>query len=186
MKRIATIASIAWFAASPAIAATWTVDPSKSTLGFSGAQIGTPFQGRFKKWTATIDFDPAKPEAGHVVAVVDMASASTGDAQRDESLPQADWFDIAKFPQARFEATSLRAKGGDAYEAPGKLTIRGVSVPCVLPFTLTIAGETAHAKGHVQLLRTTYGVGQGTWSTGDVVGLDVGVDFDLTAMKSGG
>ncbi len=167
----------------PAFAVSWTVDPSKSTIGFSGSQIGSPFQGTFKKFKATIDFDPAKPETGHVLVTVDMASAGTGDPQRDESLPQADWFNVAQFPNATFEATHFNAKGGDTYEAVGKLTIRGVSADLMLPFTLTMTGTSAEAKGHVQILRSAFGVGQGSWATPDMVAFEVGVDIDVIATK---
>lgn len=45
-------------------AATWTVDTQKSRIGFSGVQVGAPFQGRFTRFTAQIDFDPAAPGPG--------------------------------------------------------------------------------------------------------------------------
>jgi polyisoprenoid-binding protein YceI len=61
------------------------------------------------------------------------------------------------------------------------LTLRGVAKPVTLPFTLAIAGTTAHAKGHLNLARTLFGIGQGTWSSGQWVALDVGVDVDIVA-----
>ncbi len=169
--------------ASHAEAADWSVDPAKSTLGFTGTQTQAPFTGHFKTWTATIAFDPAKPEAAHVAVSIDLASATTGDAQKDEAMPGADWFDVGTMATAKFESTGFSPKGGDAYETTGKLTLRGVSKDVILPFTLTIAGDSAHAVGHAKLLRTDFGVGQGSWSTGDMVGLDVTVDVDLVATK---
>jgi polyisoprenoid-binding protein YceI len=172
--------------ATPAMAADWTVQADKSHLGFSGVQTGAPFKGSFGKWTAEISFDPAHPEAGHAKVTIDLASAGTGDKQRDTALPQGDWFDVKHFPQAAFEATSFTPKGGNAYEAAGKLTIRGVTKDVVLPFTLAIAGDSATAKGHLGLVRTAFGVGQGPWTSGEWVALEVGVDVDLVAVKAGG
>ena len=171
--------------AAPALAADWTVDPAKSRLGFSGIQTSAPFQGSFGKWTAAIAFDPAHPEAGHAKVTIELASAKTGDTQRDTALPEADWFDVKQFPEASFEATGFVAKGGNAYEAPGKLTIRGLAKDVVLPFTLAIDGDKAEAKGHLSLVRTGFGVGQGVWASGDWVALDVGVDVELVATRSG-
>ena len=165
----------------PALAAEWTVDPGKSAVGFSGVQLGVPFSGRFARFEATVAFDPAKPEAGHASVLVDLASARTGDVQRDEALPQKDWFDVTGAAQARFEATRFLDKGGGDYEAPGTLTIRGTSRPVTLPFHLTLDRGRAHAVGHVSLVRTDFGVGQGPWASGQWVGLDVGVDVDLVA-----
>ncbi|MGU3361151.1 YceI family protein [Methylobacterium sp. M6A4_1b] len=165
-------------------AAPWTVDAARSRIGFSGIQVGAPFQGRFKRFSAQIDFDPAAPETGHAVVEIDLASAETGDAQRDTALPQAEWFDVRAMPQARFEATRFVAKGGDAYEAVGSLTIRGIRRDAVLPFRLTREGATARAVGHLDLVRSQFGVGQGPWASGQWVALEVGVDIDLTATQA--
>ena len=183
--KYALLLAVPLLAALPARAADWQVDPAKSRLGFSGVQTGVPFQGSFGTWQAEIGFDPAHPETGHAKVTIDLASAKTGDTQRDTALPQPEWFDTASHPQASFVADHFVAKGGDAYEAPGKLTIRGIGKDVVLPFTLAITGDKATAKGHLSLVRTSFGVGQGVWATGEWVGLDVGVDVDLVATKSG-
>lgn len=185
MRLAAASAALLLLAVSPARAEHWTVDPAKSRLGFSGTQTGTAFQGSFKSWQAEIEFDPARPEDGHAVVTIDMASAATGDTQRDTALPQAEWFNVKQFPQARFEARSFRATGPGAFEAVGTLSIRGMSQDCVLPFTLALTGDTAVAKGHVQIIRTSFGVGQGPWTSGEFVALEVGVDVDLTAKRAG-
>lgn len=167
-----------------ASAATWTVDPAKSKIAFSGIQTEQPFSGQFKTFTASIDFDPAKPQAAHALVTIDTASASTGDAQKDEALPGEDWFNVKAFPKATFEATGFTPKGGDAYEANGTLTIRDIGKPVVLPFTLAITGDAAHAVGKAQLVRTVFGVGQGAWSTPEYVAFEVNVNIDLSATKA--
>lgn len=165
----------------PALATEWRVDPKASTLGFSGVQLGAPFSGRFGRFEATISFDPAKPEAGRASVLVDLASARTGDVQRDEALPQKDWFDAKATSQARFEAARFAAKADGTYEAVGTLTIRGVTRDLTLPFRLSVDGAQAHATGHTNLVRTDFGVGQGPWASGQWVALEVGVDVDLVA-----
>ena len=174
---------VAAFGATPAAAIPWKLDAAKSQLGFSGSQTGTAFKGHFTRFSTQIDFDPDHPETSHFIVVVDPASAVTGDAQRDGALPGKDWFDIAQFPQAKFVTTAIRKTGATAYDATGLLTLRGVTKPITLPFTLAITGATAHAKGHLSLVRTLFGVGQGTWSGGQWVALDVGVDIDIVATR---
>jgi polyisoprenoid-binding protein YceI len=169
--------------ATPAVAVPWKLDAGKSQLGFSGTQTGVPFKGRFTRFNAQIDFDPDHPETSHVSVVIDLASAATGDAQRDGALPGNDWFDIGQFPQAKFVSTAIRKTGAVSYAATGTLSLRGVTKPVVLPFTLAIAGTVAHAKGHLNLMRTSFGVGQGNWSSGQWVALDVGVDVDIVATR---
>jgi polyisoprenoid-binding protein YceI len=186
VKLFSLVIALPLLAAPTAQAAPWTVDPAHSYLTFSGTQTGAPFQGHFGTWAAEIEFDPTHPESGHAKVTIDLASAGTGDTQRDSALPQSDWFDVAGFPQARFEADHFIAKGGDAYEAPGKLTLHGIARDVVLPFTLTVTGDHAVAKGHLTLVRTEFGIGQGVWSTAEWVALEVGVDVDLVATKAGG
>ena len=183
MMRALTLAATLAFVAGPAFAATWTVDPAKSKLGFSGTQTGEGFSGTFKTWAGTIDYDPAKPEAAHVAISIDTASAATGDGQRDEALPGEDWFDAGKSPKATFDATGFTPKGGDSFETSGKLTIRGITKDVTLPFTLKIDGDTAHATGTAKLVRTTWGVGQGSWASDQYVGFGVDVTVDLTAKR---
>jgi polyisoprenoid-binding protein YceI len=183
MNQFVALALLALLAPTASMAATWQVDPAKSTIGFSGIETGTPFSGHFKTFTAKIDFDPAHPDQGHADIVIDLASAASGDKQRDTALPQSDWFNTAAFPQAHFVATRFDAKGGKSYEAVGALTIRGITKPLTLPFTLATDGAATHAKGHVQLIRTDFGVGQGDWASDQWVALEVGVDIDLTATS---
>jgi polyisoprenoid-binding protein YceI len=165
----------------PTFAADWTLTAGNGTLGFAGTQTGRAFEGHFGKYDGTISFDPAHPEAGHAKISIDMASAITGDSQRDGALPGHDWFDTKEFPSALFEVKDFKAKGGNAYDAEGTLTIKGVSKPVTLPLTIDIAGSALHAKGHLQLVRSAFNVGIGPWTTGQWVALEVGVDVDVTA-----
>lgn len=183
MKRFLIAAALLATAVPQAQAArSWTVDPAQSTLGFSATMAGAGFEGRFERWTADIAFDPADLAGSSVKVAIDMTSAVTGDPSRDQSLPNADWFDTSNFPQAVFEAHSFADKGGGAYEAQGTLTIRGASKPLALPFTLSIADDMAKATGAVTLMRTDYGVGQGQWALPDPVAHDVKVTFAITAQ----
>jgi polyisoprenoid-binding protein YceI len=165
----------------PSSASSWKVDPGRSRIGFSGTQTGEAFKGRFTNYQATIDFDPANPDAGHALIVLDLAGAKTGDSQRDEALPGEDWFDVGHSPKANFEVKKFTPKGANAYEAHGTLSIRNISRELVLPFTLEIKDGVAHAKGHVDLMRNLFGVGQNAWATDEYIGFPVGIDVDLIA-----
>jgi polyisoprenoid-binding protein YceI len=167
-----------------AAAARWTVDPAASKLGFQGRMNGDVFTGVFKRWSADIVFDPKDLAASKAEVVVDAASAATGDADRDQAMPTADWFAVQRFPRATFTTTSFKDLGAGRYQAIGDLAIRGVHKTVVLPFTLVISGDTAKMNGALQLNRTAFGIGQGRWSTGDVVDLNVTATVALTARRA--
>nr|WP_252393797.1 YceI family protein [Candidatus Rhodoblastus alkanivorans] len=168
--------------ASAAQAASWKVLPG-SALTFTGSQAGEKFTGHFGQFDAKISLDPDKLAEASIVVAVDVASAATGDLQRDTALPAKDWFDAAAFPQARFESHQV-TRTAAGYEAVGGLTLRGVTKEIHLPFTLAIDGRKAEAKGHLDLNRDLFGVGQGQWTSDEWVALKVGVDFDLKAERT--
>jgi polyisoprenoid-binding protein YceI len=181
--RLAVSGLLVMALASTTSAANWKLDPGKSKLGFSGTQTGMKFQGAFTRYNAVIEFDPDHLETFHIAVSVDLASATTSDKQRDAALLGKDWFDAAQFPTARFETNAIHRKGADAYEAAGTLFLRGVSKPLVLPFTLEMNWTSAHAKGHAELIRSAFGIGQGAWATDQWVAFDVGIDIDVTATR---
>lgn len=161
----------------------WTVDYRASRLGFTASQTGRSFDGEFRKFDAEIIFDPEDLRAASIAVTVDMASARTGDLQRDLALPGDDWFSAKTYPSAEFVSTDVEQTGEGAYVAHGSLTIRDRTRPVDLPFTLAITGDRAVAKGETTLLRTDFGVGQGEYSTDEWVGLDVKVSVEIEAVR---
>lgn len=173
--------------ASPAPA--WTVDPAQSSIAFKGAYMGRPFEGKFANWTATIQFDPDKPETARIRVVVKTASAATGEPYFDDSLKEGDWFDVSRTPDAVFEVNEGVLKDGPTqYEATGVLTLKGVRYPLRLPFTLAIDGKTAKMHGETTLKRLAMGIGKGTAAekpAGDAewVRDDVALVVDVVATR---
>ena len=165
--------------------ARWTVLPG-STLGFATAWSGQPVQGRFDRWRADILFSPDALERSKVMVAIDLASATTGDAQRDAALPSPDWFDTANHPQAVFTARKFEKTGPDRYLAHGTLQLRGVTRPQDLAFRLKIDGDRAQVQGQASLDRTVFGVGQGDFSTTDQIPGKVAVTVALKARRAGG
>jgi polyisoprenoid-binding protein YceI len=185
--RYATFAVIALIAA-PAVAApvpSWTIDKTKSQVAFVASMSGQAINGSFRRFDARIAFDPANLAGSSVSAVIDTASAGTGDASRDQSLPTPDWFNIKAFPRATFASKSFKSLGGNRYQAAGTLTIRGVARPVVLPFQLVISGNTAQMRGTLTIDRRWFGVGQGQFAGPDTVAAAVKVNLTISARKVG-
>ncbi|MDX2027399.1 MAG: YceI family protein [Alphaproteobacteria bacterium] len=180
------LALLACASPTPSFAKNWTVDYANSRLGFTATQGDKSFEGSFKNFQTTIDFDPAKPEAGKITATIDMISAVAGSAERDSALPQADWFDTKKFPQAQFASTSIKAAGTDksaaqCFEAEGTLTIKGIERKVTLPFCLKPEDDHTRAKGKIVLMRNDFQIGQGQWASEAFVKNAVTVTVDIAA-----
>lgn len=162
--------------------ATWTVDTGKSKLGFHVAVNGQPVDGTLS-FGALIIFDPADLPHSSIKATIDVTEAKSGNATRDGMLPLPAWFDAKQFPHALFTTTSIVSKGGNRYEAVGTLSLKGISKPVTLPFTLTIAGKTAHAVGETTIQRLDYKVGEGKDFAPPAAALAVKVTVDVTASR---
>ena len=163
----------------------WNVDPAKSSLSFEVLISGQKVTGKFKAFGALIAFCTDDLAHSSAKITIPMDEAKTGDATRDAMLLKPTWFNILDFPQAVYQTTAFVAKGGDKYEAHGKLSLKGVTKDVVLPFTLSIKGDTAIAKGETTLQRLQFGVGTGSdFATGTPVALSVKVMVNVTAKRA--
>jgi len=157
-----------------------TIVPAQSEIGFVSKQMGVPVEGKFRKWTAQISFDPKKPEAGKVSFTIDTASASFGAPETDAEVPKAAWFNAVKFPQASFQSSSIKATGGGKFDVAGKLTIKGQAQDVVVPVTLaSAAGGNGTASGSFLIKRLDFKIGEGEWADTSMVANDVQVKFKL-------
>ncbi|MBK6324265.1 MAG: YceI family protein [Burkholderiales bacterium] len=159
--------------------------PAQSEIAFVTKQMGVPVEGHFKKFDAQIAFDPAKPQTGKIAFTVDIASATLGSPETDSELPKSEWFNTAKFPQATFQSSSIKALGGGKFEVAGKLAIKGASQDTVVPFTLTQTGTTTTANGTFTLKRLAYKIGEKEWADTSMVADDVQVKFKLALTGVG-
>lgn len=163
--------------------ADWTVDPKHSRLGFVATWEGSEFEGLFRRFDALIRFDPKHPHNGRFQVEVDVTSVDTASSDRDEALSQPAWFDFLRYPKAHFVTSAMRATGPSSFEAEGQLTIKGRRRPLRLPFTWRPRPDGADLTASVTLQRTDFGIGQGEWSSGDVIGLEVRVMVDLSLYR---
>ena len=120
------------------------------------------FTGQTHKVSGMINFDP-KSQTGGGKIIVDLASIDTGIALRNEHLRSDMWFNTEKFPEAVFEASSVKHKSGDKYEVAGKLTIHGVTrtvkTECTLRYIKqSDATKKAMFMGDVVNLKTSFKV----------------------------
>jgi polyisoprenoid-binding protein YceI len=173
----------AFVLAAPAAASNWSVVPAQSSLTFSSKWNGADVEGRFPKFSAAITFDPAKLAEARVDAVIDLSAATTDDKTVNGSLPGSDWFDVKKLPTARFQAASFTQVKPGQYLAKGTLTMRGLSVPVSLPFTLAINGNTAVMTGQTVLDRRSFKIGMDSDAEGAWVGFPVPVKVKITAVR---
>jgi polyisoprenoid-binding protein YceI len=179
-RRIAPAVALAVLASASAARAekeTFTIDKAHTEIGFKVRHFVSKVGGHFAKFEGTIEIDRANPAATTVDLKIDATSIDTGNPNRDKHLNSPDFFDTAKFPEITFKSTKVVAKGKDAYEVTGDLTMKGVTKPAIL--TVTAGGFANDGRG---------GQKTGFDVTGKLNRKDFGVNWnsmvDGTAMLS--
>jgi polyisoprenoid-binding protein YceI len=176
-------------ATAPAFAASYSVDPAHSRVGFSVTHMMvSTVRGDFGTASGTVEWDPANVKATKVDARVGVTSVDTRDQKRDDHLRSPDFFDAAKFPEMTFKSKSVKNIGKDTFDLVGDLTIHGVTKEV----TLTVKNlpearkdpwgnmkTGTHATGTIN--RQDFGM---TWNNaldggGYIVGDDVAIELDI-------
>jgi polyisoprenoid-binding protein YceI len=166
---------------------TYTIDGGHTSANFAVKHLGlSTVHGRFTEVSGTILFDEKVPENSTVTAIIKTASVNTDNTMRDNDLRSDNFFNAAKYPEIRFQSTSIRKAGADKYIATGKLTIRDVTRDVEIPFTLA-QGKSPKGQprlgvdASLMLDRFDYHV---NWDkTGTLVGKDVNIELSVEAGK---
>lgn len=168
-------------------AGTYATDPNHTLVGWRVNHMGfNDYFGQFGDVKGTLVLDPAKPAQSKLDVTIPIASLTTVNANLTKHLSGPDFFDAAKFPEARFVSTSVKVTGTKAV-ITGTLTIKGITKPITLDASFVGAGkgvpqaggkETVgfHATG--KLNRGDYGMGYGLPLVPDPVQLDLTAAFE--------
>jgi cytochrome b561/polyisoprenoid-binding protein YceI len=162
----------------------WEIDYAASHIRFVGDQAGAEFDGTWERWTAQLQFSTSDIDAGIFYVAIDTSSANTQDEDRDVAMADPEWFDSANYPEATFRASRFSDIGEGKYVANGQLSIKGVTSPVQLHFTVESNGDRHVLEGEAQLDRLELGIGTGEWEDTEWVGKDVTVLVRVEATSS--
>jgi polyisoprenoid-binding protein YceI len=190
---IAVFALLASLVAPSAAAApaAYEIDPSHSRVGFRIRHTISHVGGSFDSFSGTVRVDREDLTRSGVTFVIDAASIDTGNAKRDEHLRSADFFDVAKFPEMRFESTGIAKGAGNVYQVTGKFTMHGVTREITVPVELLgfapgmRGGEMAGFHATFPLDRKAYGIewNRALDSGGVLLSDEVLVEIDLETVR---
>jgi polyisoprenoid-binding protein YceI len=152
---------------------TWTIDPVHSEVGFSVRHMMvSKVRGKFTSFSGEV-VTAENPLDSTVSATIDLSSVDTGNADRDNHIRSADFFEVEAHQTMTYRSTGIRLDDGD-YVLDGELTLRGVTKN--VPLHLELGGFGPDAFG---------GVRSGFTATGTINRSDFGVDFNA-ALETGG
>jgi polyisoprenoid-binding protein YceI len=166
-------------------AGTYEVDPNHTQVFWSVDHMGfSVLEGGFGSPKGTLTLDPKNPAAAKLSLTFPMTAITTTSAMFKEHLSSANWFDVAKYPEATFVSTSVAANGTNA-QVTGNLTIKGVTKPVTLQVRFYGAGANPMSKAATvgfaatgTLKRSDFGVGGAVPIVDDEVKLTINAAFE--------
>ena len=178
---------------------TFTVDTAASYIRFTGHGVGKNHPGKFRLSSGTVGVENNQLTGGSfVININSMQLEQQGGGVQEKLRPHllsGDFFDAAKFGDAKFEITSVQPyKGNDKdtsivsganFTISGNLTIKNVSKNVSFPAKVDMDGNELKAKANFDIDRTQWQINYGNDKTlGDkFISETVNIELDLLARK---
>ncbi|MGG0250258.1 YceI family protein [Peribacillus frigoritolerans] len=170
----------------------WIVDPTHSAIEFSVKHMMiAKVKGSFNKFEASILANPSDLTTAEIDFTVDVASIDTRNADRDNHLRSADFFDVEKNPTLTFKSTKIVKTDEDEYDVTGNVTLNGVTQEETFSITFEGQGkdpwgnEKAGFSGKGKVKRSDYGLTyNAALETGGVlIGDQISLTIEIEAAK---
>ena len=169
-----------------ALAWAQTVDSAKSTVAVTFKQMNVPVDAAFKTFKAQVVFDAAKLAETKASVEIDTASFDLGPGTEEYNVEvrKKEWFDTKTFPKAVFQTSgAAKSLGGNKYEVPGKLTLKGKTVELIAPVTVKTEGANSIFEGQLPIKRLAFNIGEGEWKDTATVADEVVIKFRIVTTK---
>lgn len=138
----------------------YTIAPPNSKVEFIGSKVTGSHTGSFEKFNGEIDYVNNDPTKSRVNITMDVNSLKTDDPGLTKHLLTPDFFDVAKFPDAKFVSTEIKPGGdkGASHTVTGNLTLHGVTKAVTFPATISVTPDTANVDADFAINRKDFGI----------------------------
>jgi polyisoprenoid-binding protein YceI len=132
-----------------------------SSIKFN-VKASVPIEGDFQKTDASLTFTSPELSTAVLDVKIQSASVNTGSGMKDSKLKSKDFFDSEHDPLITFHSTKVTQTGPNTVQFDGNFTIRGVTKPEQLIFTVTGKGTgEGEITGTMAFDRKDYGMNSG-------------------------
>src|SRR5579862_3478368 len=140
----------------------FVVTPEVSKITFY-VKASVALEGTFEKWDSTLTFTSPDVTTGVLDIKIQADSVDTGSGMKDGKIKSKDFFDVENDPLITFHSDKIVQTGPTTFDIPGTFTIRGVSKPETLTFTVTgtRGSGSGDVKGTMAFDRKDYGMNKG-------------------------
>lgn len=162
-----------------------TIDPARSSVGFTGAKVTASHDGTFSTFSGTMQLDPDALENSSVSVTIQMSSVQIEPERLRGHLLSPDLFDATQFPTATFESTRIAAGGeGGTHTVTGNLTLHGQTRAITFPATIEVQAGEVHARAEFSINRGDFGITYPGMAD-DLIREGVVIRFDVRAPREG-
>jgi polyisoprenoid-binding protein YceI len=183
-KPKATTGEAAPVSSSPVAGEKYAIKSDTSKIEFVASKVTGSHNGSFGKFSGNIDF-AGQPEKSKVSITIDMTSVTTDTPKLTEHLKTADFFDVAKFPQATFQSTEIKPGGekGATHTVTGNLQLHGVTKSITFPATIVVNAGTVTVESNFAINRKDFGINY-AGAADDLIRDDVVLKLNVKGTKS--
>lgn len=170
-------------AQSSVVAPVFKITPVESKVTFY-VKASVKLEGTFDKWNATMAFTSTDASTGVLDIKIQADSVHTGSTSKDDKLKGEHCFDAEHNPYITFHSTKITQTSPNTFEVAGAFTLRGISKPEALTFTVNrdAGGATGEIKGVLSIDRRDFGLGGGIRFVTIADRVDVTIDFKATRV----
>src|SRR6476646_875700 len=106
----------------------WQLDKANSQIHFMVKHMMiTTVTGGFSEFDANVETEEKDFTTAKIDFTAQTASVFTGNAGRDMHVRSADFFDVGKYPELKFESTSVKKIDDMHFKLHGNMTIKDVN-----------------------------------------------------------
>lgn len=131
---------------------------AESKVKFVIKNFGINTDGQLSGLKGQIIFDKKKPANSSFDVTADISTINTDNKKRDNHLRAEDFFDATRYPDIRIIGKPVLVKG-NSYILKGNLTIKNVTKPIEIPFTVTAKSRGFIFEGAFRINRLDFNVG---------------------------
>jgi len=145
--------------APPASVEKYLIKPDTSKIEFVASKVTRSHHGSFEKFSGEIDY-AGQIEKSRVKITIETGSVKTDEPDLTKHLQTPDFFDVAKFPQATFESTEIKAGGekGASHTVTGNLQLHGVTKAITFPATIVTKPGEISVESTFSINRKDFGI----------------------------
>jgi polyisoprenoid-binding protein YceI len=141
-----------------------TLSPENTKIQFTGTHSPPkqpdPRVGGFAKFTGEAKVDAEAKKLESVTVDIDTTSLFTPIPKLTNHLQTEDFFDVRKYPAAKFESTEITAGESGQTTIKGNLTLHGQTKEISFPATVKVSDKGLTLKSDFDISRAEFGIGK--------------------------